>query len=57
MADYKRTISPDIHLAYFRQGDGKEIVRYIHTPACRVSKLRSRQEAGKKQHRVWLQHG
>lgn len=56
MADYKRSISSDMLLAYFRQGVGKEMARCSHTPACCLSKLRSSLEAGKKQLRVWLQY-
>ena len=56
MADYKRTISPDMHLAYLRQGVGKEMEGYSYTPACCMSKPRSSLEAGKKQPIVWLQH-
>lgn len=56
MADYKRTISPDMHLAYLRQGAIKEMAGFSHTPACCMSKLRSSLEAGKKQPIVWLQY-
>lgn len=56
MADYKRTLNSDKHLAYFRQGVGKEMAGFIHTPTSCLSKLRSSLESGKKQPKVWLQY-
>ena len=38
------------------QGVVKEMAGYSHTPASCLSKPRSRQEAGKKQLRVWLRY-
>lgn len=38
-------------------GTIKKITGFCHTHACCLRKLRSRQEAGKKQPRVWLQYG
>ena len=56
MAYYRRTISSDMHLAYLRQGVGREMAGYSHTPFSCLSKLRSSIEAGRKQLRVWLQY-
>lgn len=35
---------------------GREMAGYSHTLPCCLSKLRSSLEAGKKQHRIWLQY-
>jgi hypothetical protein len=56
MADYMRIVRSNKHLVYLRQCIGKETARCSHTPACCMSMPRNSLEAGKKQHRVWLQY-
>jgi len=51
------SFTPPLVLLWSSIGVGKEMAGCSHTLASCLSKLRSRQEAGKKQLRVWLQYG
>ena len=57
MADYMRTIISDKHLAYHRQGVGKEMAGSSHTLPCCLSMLRVWVEAAWKQSDCCLKYG